>query len=686
MNLQTRSLCIIAFILFLALGINTAVLTYLAYDRVRQDVILKATSGGESISREIAKAGSLGISIEGMEGLHDKIKSLTKDKTVTYAMVLDTEGEVLLHSNEEHIGKVFKDAATLKALASKGIVQQRWGTFYDTSVPIVDAKEKKVGIVRVGVSATVLDKELYDLLFWTTTLSFVVFIVFIAVMYYLVSLYITEPIRGIEKIARKMSTGDMTGNIELKGKDEIASLSDAINTMSANLRDMIVKIKDIASTVSETTSSITESPAGILRSIDFQKGALKEHSYLVEEMHTSISSIAKNSESLYKSSEEETNALEEITKSVSQVAESANTFYINALEAAASVEEMMSSIKETARIIEVLSASAEESATALKEVDDTISKIHKSAEESVHLAEKVSLDASEKGLTSLNIATQGIEDIKKSVNAIAVTISRLEKRSEEIGSILHVIDEVAAQTNLLSLNAAILAAQAGEHGKSFIVVADEIKRLAEKTSASTKEIAELITTVQKETQSCVVITSEGIETVERGAGLIKEVDKALYSILESSRAATEMSKFIQKATAEEENAIKLVTGSIKQTTDQIDLIWRATREQSRGSNIIVEASEKIRAGSEQLKSTTERQSKSIKQISYISENVSGQAKQIHVEMAKREVMNKEIVVAIEKIQTTTAALVQSAKEMNSDIESLSTDAKTILTEIKKFTV
>jgi methyl-accepting chemotaxis protein len=686
MNLQTRSLCIIAFILFLALSINTAVLTYVAYDRVRKGVILKATSGGESLSREIAKAGGLGISIEGMEGLHNKIKSLTMDKTVNYAMILDTEGKILLHSNEEHIGKVFKDATTLKALASKGVVQQRWGTFYDTSVPIIDAKEKKVGIVRVGVSATAMKKELYYLLFWTITLSFIVFIVFIAVIYYLVSRYVTEPIKGIEKIARKMSTGDMTGNIELKGKDEIASLSDAINTMSTNLRDMIVKIKDLASTVSATTSYITESPAGILRSVDFQKGALKEHSYLVEEMNTSISSIAKNSESLYKSSEEETNALEEITESVSQVAESANTFYINALEAAASVEEMMSSIKETARIIEVLSASAEESATALKEVDDTISKIHKNAEESVHLAEKVSLDASEKGLTSLTIATQGIEDIKKSVNAIAETINRLEKRSEEIGSILHVIDEVAAQTNLLSLNAAILAAQAGEHGKSFIVVADEIKRLAEKTSASTKEIAELITTVQTETQSCVVITSEGIKTVERGAGLIKEVDKALSSILESSRAATEMSKFIQRATAEEEDAIRQITGSIKQTTDQIDLIWRATREQSRGSNIIVEASEKIREGSEQLKSTTERQSRSIKQISYISENVSGQARQIHFEMAKREVMNKEIIVAIEKIHTTTAALVQSATEMNSEIESLSTDAKTILTEIKKFTV
>lgn len=686
MNFQIRALFIIAFIIFLALCINTAVLTYVAYDRVKQGVIFKATSGGESLSRGIAKAGALGITKNGLEGLHEKIRSLIMDKTVHYVMILDTKGKIVFHSNENLVGKVLKDAVTSKALSSKGTVQQRWGTFYDTSVPIIAAEGEKIGTVRVGVSETAIKKELYYLLFWTITFSFIVFIGSMAVIYHLVSRYVTKPISGIEKFARKMSTGDMTGTIELRGKNEITSLSDAINTASANLRDMIVKIKGLASTVSATTSSITESPAGILRSIDFQRDTLKEHSYLVKEMNSSISSIAKNSESLYKLSEEETSSLEEITESVSQVAEGANTFYINALEAAASVEEMMSSIKETARIIEVLSASAEESATALKGVDATISEIHRNAEESVHLAEKVTIDASEKGLTSLIIATQGIEDIKKSVNAIAKTINHLEKRSEEIGSILHVIDEVAAQTNLLSLNAAILAAQAGEHGKSFIVIADEIKRLAEKTSSSTKEIAELITTVQTETQSCVVITSEGIETVERGVRLIKEVDRALNSILESSRVATEMSKSIQRATAEEESAIRQITGSIKQTTDQIDLMSRATREQSRGSNIIVEASEKIRADAEELKSTTERQSESIKQISYISENVSEQAQQIHVELAKRERMNEEIIVAIERVQSTTEALVQSATEMNRDIESLSTDTKTILTEIKKFQV
>ena len=570
MKLRTKILCIIAFILFLALSINTAVLTYVAYDRVKQGAIMK--------------------------------------------------------------------------------------------------------------------QELNHLLSWALPVSFAVFILFTIIIYFLVSRYAVEPVINIEKVLKRMTNGDMTGKVAVTGMNEIASLSNAINIMSTNMNDMIVKIKELASTVSTTTSSITESPDNILKAVDAQRSAFKEHTRHIEEMNTSMSSIANSSESLYQLSEEETNALEEMTKSVSQIAKSANTFHINSLEAAASVEEMMSSIKETARIIEVLSASAEEGDTALKEVNATIAEIHKNAKESVQLAEKVMLDASEKGLASLNIAIQGIEDIKKSVNNIAETINRLDRRSEEIGSILHVIDEVAAQTNLLSLNAAILAAQAGEHGKSFIVVADEIKRLADRTSVSTKEIAELITTVQTETQSCVLITSKGIKTVERGERLIREVDKSLHSIIESSHAATEMSKSIQKATAEEADALKQITGSINQTTIQIELISRATREQGKGTNIIVEAAEKIRTGSQELKRATEGQHRSTQQIAFISRNVSSQARQINNAIDGQQQMSNELVFAMEKIQKTTAELISSATEMDSHIQSLSKDAKTLLAEIQKFTV
>jgi len=478
----------------------------------------------------------------------------------------------------------------------------------------------------------------------------------------------------------------LTEIVKRVGKDEMASLSDAINSVALNLRDVLFKIRDLSKNVSAVTATITESPASVLRVVDLQKVAIEENARHIDDMNKSISSIALSSESLHEMSEEASSAATELTASIAQVAENANVFNETSQEAAASIEEMIASIKETANSLEILSTSSEESSSAIFEINATVKEIQNSAEESVMLAENVSIEASEKGLASITTAIKGIEDVKEDMNAISETINRLEKRSEEIGSIVNVIDEVAGQTSLLSLNAAILAAQAGEYGKSFTVVADEIKRLAERTSASTKEISELITAVQAETRSSVEIAAKGIKTVDRGVKFVRDVNDALNSIVKSSKVSTEMSKSIQRATAEEVSVIMQITDSIKKMTSQIEHISRATKEQSKGSNLIVEAAEKVKTGSEQIKRTTEEQFKSSKQISIISENVSKQAEQITFAINSQKQKSAEIVSTMEKIQKTTADLMASATETDRSISSLSKDAKTLLTEIQKFKV
>ena len=686
MNLQKRSVFIIAFILFLALSINTAVLTYIAHNRYKQAVLAKETSVGEAMIKEIGKVLSLGISLENIEGLNEKLKGLLEDKTIAYSMVLNKEGKILFHTDGASVGKVFRDSVTLKALDSNKTLIQNWGSSYDISLPLLDAEGKNAGILRIGVRSAFVRKELYNLLVWAVSISAVGFLLFAAIIYFSVSRFITGPIMDMEKVATRVSSGDLTETVKRVGKDEMASLSDAINSVALNLRDVLFKIRDLSKNVSAVTATITESPASVLRVVDLQKVAIEENARHIDDMNKSISSIALSSESLHEMSEEASSAATELTASIAQVAENANVFNETSQEAAASIEEMIASIKETANSLEILSTSSEESASAIFEINATVKKIQNSAEESVRLAENVSIEASEKGLASITTAIKGIEDVKEDMNAISETINRLEKRSEEIGSIVNVIDEVAGQTSLLSLNAAILAAQAGEHGKSFTVVADEIKRLAERTSASTKEISGLITAVQTETRSSVEIADKGIKTVDKGVKFVRDVNDALNSIVKSSKVSTEMSRSIQRATAEEVNVIMQITDSIKKIISQIEHISRATKEQSKGSNLIVEAAEKVKTGSEQIKRTTEEQFKSSKQISIISDNVSKQAEQITFAINSQKQKSAEIVSTMEKIQKTTADLMASATEMDRSISSLSKDAKTLLTEIQKFKV
>src|SRR6185436_12957981 len=121
---------------------------------------------------------------------------------------------------------------------------------------------------------------------------------------------------------------------------------------------------------------------------------------------------------------------------------------------------------------------------------------------------EVSRDA-EKGTDAVLRTIDGIDKIRDSTRLMATVIKSLGSRIQEIGNILNVIDDVAEQTNLLALNAAIIAAQSGEHGRGFAVVADEIKDLAERTGASTKEIADLIRGVQEQSKNAVAAINKG---------------------------------------------------------------------------------------------------------------------------------------------------------------------------------
>ncbi len=156
-------------------------------------------------------------------------------------------------------------------------------------------------------------------------------------------------------------------------------------------------------------------------------------------------------------------------------------------------------------------------------MDASIGQVETNANETARLSEQVSEDA-QSGVESLQKTLSGIDRIKETSRTAAGVIESLGKRISDIGNILNVIDDVAEQTNLLALNAAIIAAQAGEHGKGFAVVAEEIKDLAERTGASTKEIAELIRSIQEESRNAVAVMNQGVKNVEEGVQLGREAE------------------------------------------------------------------------------------------------------------------------------------------------------------------
>ncbi len=687
MNLQRKATVIVAGILFVAVGINTAVLTATASKKYQDAILSKSSVLGTKTLTEINKVVALGVPLDAFQGLSESLQALVaEDDAIDYALVQDTEGQVLFHNETRMVGRFLRDETALAAASANQSLVQKGETVYDLSFPIVNVEDVMVGTLRLGVALETIQEPLYALLLAALVIALCSFIAAVGLVYFSISRYITGPIRNMQHAADRIASGDLSAVIDVRGQDEIASLANAINGMSANLKEMLSGVRGITASVSSVTAHILRSSEDIMDIAAAQQRAIEDTSGSTDSLNQAISSLAENADSLRQSAENTSRAVARMSHSIERVSDSSDVFDRSTQETASSIHQMGASIQQISAHLETLSRSAGDVATSISEVQASTREIEERAGESVGLAETVTRSASGQGTDAVRAAVAGMEEIRQSVTALTESINLLGRRSHEIGKILNVICEVTDETNLLSLNAAILAAQAGEHGKAFSVVASEIKSFAERTAASTKEIEDLIKAVQKETGASVEMAAHGLETVEKGLTLVCHVDEALQSIVVCANDSTEMSKAIQKATSQQAVGIRHITEAIEMMSNQVEQISRATEEQERGSKLIIEATERMREMSSQINTATQEQKNESKQISRAVENVAVHTEQVAATARNQKKRSEEIVGSMNGIQTRTGNLAKSSNGMQHTIGALKEEAQHLVAALQRFRV
>jgi len=254
-------------------------------------------------------------------------------------------------------------------------------------------------------------------------------------------------------------------------------------------------------------------------------------------------------------------------------------------EIAASSEQMAHGMAEQQQQTTQVSSAVEQMAATVVEVT------RKSADAST-TADEAGQRAGDGGRV-VDQTIAGINDIAVVVNASAEAIRELGKRSEQIGQVIEVINDIAEQTNLLALNAAIEAARAGEHGRGFAVVADEVRKLADRTTKATDEIANSIRTIQEETTSVVHRMEQGTDKVQQGVDLATEAGQSLQAILEGSNTVATMIQSI--ATASEEQS-----AAAEQISSNVESIASLSQQSADGAQQAAEACTGLSQKSEQL--------------------------------------------------------------------------------------
>jgi methyl-accepting chemotaxis protein len=435
---------------------------------------------------------------------------------------------------------------------------------------------------------------------------------------------IANPLAFLTRLAKALSVGDMVRDVSEAEKDKVRQRKDEIGDISNAFDGLINYMQGMGASAvaisdNDLTTSVTPKSAKDELGNSFSK--------MIAGLRDAVRQIAESANAVTSASAQLATASEQAGEATSQIATTIQQVALGTAQQTAGVTKTSASVEQMGRAIDGVAKGAQEQAKAISMASQITSRINTAIEQVAANAQAVTRDSaqaatySRDGAKTVKETITGMEAIRSKVGLSAAKVEEMGTRSEEIGAIVETIEDIASQTNLLALNAAIEAARAGEQGKGFAVVADEVRKLAERSSLATKEIAALIKGIQKTVSEAVTAMQASAAEVESGVTRAQSAGEVLDNILGAAES-------VYKQAEEAGNAAAKVSAAAAELVEAVDSVSAVIEENTAATEEMAANSTELTQAIENIASVSEENSAAVEEVSASTEEVSAQVEEV----------------------------------------------------------